>query len=129
MVWYVALGGAIGSVARYLVGLTVQSRSGLDFPVGTLLVNITGCLLLGFLAGYLLQSSVISPEIRALLTTGLCGGYTTFSTFCYETVTLIQDADWRRATLYVVLSVLGSLGATIIGFAGARLLLELRHPA
>ena len=129
MVWYVALGGAIGSVARYLVGLTVQSRSGLDFPVGTLLVNITGCLLLGFLAGYLLQSSVIRPEIRALLTTGLCGGYTTFSTFCYETVTLIQDADWRRATLYVVLSVLGSLGATIIGFAGARLLLDLRHPA
>ncbi len=129
MVWYVALGGAIGSAARYLVGLTVQSRSGLDFPVGTLLVNITGCLLLGFLAGYLLQSSVIRPEIRALLTTGLCGGYTTFSTFCYETVTLIQDADWRRATLYVVLSVLGSLGATIIGFAGARLLLDLRHPA
>jgi fluoride exporter len=129
MVWYVALGGAIGSVARYLIGLTVQSRSGLDFPVGTLLVNVTGCLLLGFLAGYVLQTAVISPEIRALLTTGLCGGYTTFSTFCYETVTLIQDADWRRATLYVVLSVLGSLGATIIGFAGARLLLDLRHPA
>ena len=128
MVWYVALGGAIGSVARYLVGLTIQSRSGLDFPVGTLLVNLTGCLLLGFLAGYLLQTSAASPEIRALLTTGLCGGYTTFSTFCYETVSLVQDADWRRATLYVVLSVLGSLVATIIGLGGARLLLDLRHP-
>jgi len=129
MVWYVALGGAVGSVARYLVGLTVQSRSGMEFPVGTLLVNLTGCLLLGFLAGYLLQTSAVSLEIRALLTTGLCGGYTTFSTFSYETVTLIQGSDWRRAALYVVLSVLGSLGATIIGLAGARLLLDLGHPA
>src|SRR4051812_47859062 len=129
MVWYVALGGAIGSVARYLVGLTVQSRSGLDFPVGTLLVNLTGCLLLGFLARYLLETSAVSPEVRALLTTGLCGGYTTFSTFSYETVTLIEDADWRRAALYVALSVLGAVGATILGMAGARLLLDLRHPA
>jgi fluoride exporter len=62
MVWYVALGGAIGSVARYLVGLTVQSRSGLDFPIGTLLVNLTGCLLLGFLARCLLETSAVSPE-------------------------------------------------------------------
>ena len=128
MVWYVALGGAIGSVARYLVGLTVQSRSGLDFPVGTLLVNLTGCLLLGFLARYLLETSAVSPEVRALLTTGLCGGYTTFSTFSYETMTLIEDADWRRAALYVALSVFGALGATILGMAGARLLLDLRHP-
>ena len=128
MVWYVALGGAIGSVARYLVGLTVQSRSGLDFPIGTLLVNLTGCLLLGFLARYLLETSAVSPEVRALLTIGLCGGYTTFSTFSYETVTLIEDADWRRAALYVALSVLGALGATILGMAGARLLLDLRHP-
>ncbi len=58
MVWYVALGGAVGSVARYLVGLTVQSRSGLDFPVGTLLVNLSGCLLLGFLA------RIPAPDIR-----------------------------------------------------------------
>ena len=128
MVWYVALGGAIGSVARYLVGLTVQSRSGLDFPIGTLLVNLTGCLLLGFLARYLLETSAVSPEVRALLTIGLCGGYTTFSTFSYETVTLIEDADWRRAALYVALSVFGALGATILGMAGARLLLDLRHP-
>ena len=128
MVWYVALGGAIGSVARYLIGLTVQSRSSLDFPVGTLLVNLTGCLLLGFLARYLLETSAVSPEVRALLTTGLCGGYTTFSTFGYETMTLIEDADWRRAALYVVVSIIGALGATILGMAGARLLLDLRHP-
>src|SRR6476661_4093398 len=129
ILWYVALGGAVGSGARYAIGLAIQSRSGADFPVGTLLVNLSGCLLLGFLLRYALATPEFTPEIRALLTTGLCGGYTTFSTFCYETVTLIQDADWRRAGLYVGLSVLGSLGATILGLAGARLLLDLRHPA
>jgi fluoride exporter len=99
VIWYVALGGAVGSVVRYIVGLAVQSRNGVDFPVGTLLVNLSGCLLLGFLIHYALAAPAITPELRALLTTGLCGGYTTFSTFSYETVTLMQDGDWRRATL------------------------------
>jgi fluoride exporter len=127
VIWYVALGGAVGSVIRYVVGVAVQSRSGLDFPVGTLLVNLSGCLLLGFLIHYALATPAITPEVRALLTTGLCGGYTTFSTFSYETVTLIQDGDWRRATLYVGLSVAGSILAVMLGIAGARLILDLRH--
>jgi CrcB protein len=124
---YVALGGALGSAARYLVGIAVQSRSGLDFPLGTLMVNLTGCLLLGFLVRYALATPMISPEIRALLTTGLCGGYTTFSTFGYETVALLEEGDWRRATLYVALSVAGSLLAVFLGIAGARQLLALRQ--
>jgi CrcB protein len=127
VIWYVALGGAIGSVIRYVVGVTVQSRSGLDFPVGTLLVNLSGCLILGFLIHYALATPAITPEVRALLTTGLCGGYTTFSTFSYETVTLIQDGDWRRAILYVGLSVAGSILAVMLGIAGARQILDLRH--
>ena len=127
VIWYVALGGAVGSVIRYVVGLALQSRSGLDFPVGTLLVNLSGCLLLGFLIHYALATPAITPELRALLTTGLCGGYTTFSTFSYETVTLIQDGDWRRATLYVGLSVAGSILAVMLGIAGARQILDLRH--
>ena len=126
VIWYVALGGAVGSVIRYVVGLALQSRSGLDFPVGTLLVNLSG-LLLGFLIHYALATPAITPELRALLTTGLCGGYTTFSTFSYETVTLIQDGDWRRATLYVGLSVAGSILAVMLGIAGARQILDLRH--
>jgi fluoride exporter len=97
LIWYVALGGAVGSVARYLVGVAVQGRSGLEFPVGTVLINVTGRLLLGFLIRYALATPAITPEIRALLATGLCGGYTTFSTFSYETVALIEDGDWRRA--------------------------------
>jgi CrcB protein len=127
VIWYVALGGAAGSVTRYLVGVAVQSRSGLDFPVGTLLVNLSGCLLLGFLIHYALATPAITPEVRALLTTGLCGGYTTFSTFSYETVALIQDGDWRRAGLYVGLSVVGSLIGVMLGISGAREILALRQ--
>jgi fluoride exporter len=127
VIWYVALGGAAGSVIRYGVGLAVQSQSGLDFPAGTLLVNLTGSLLLGFLIHYALETPAITPELRGLLTTGLCGGYTTFSTFSYETVTLIQDGDWGRATLYVGLSVAGSILAVMLGIAGARQILDLRH--
>jgi fluoride exporter len=127
MLWYVALGGAVGSVIRYAVGVAVQNRTGIDFPLGTLVVNITGCLLLGFLIHYALATPAITPEVRALLTTGLCGGYTTFSTFSYETVALIQDCDWRRAALYVGLSVAGSILGVMLGIAGARQVLELRQ--
>jgi fluoride exporter len=127
LIWYIALGGAVGSVLRYLVGVAAQGRIGLDFPVGTLLVNLSGCLLLGFLIHYALATPAITPELRGLLTTGLCGGYTTFSTFGYETVALIQDGDWRRATLYVGLSVLGGLLSVMLGIAGARQVLALRQ--
>ena len=127
LLWYIALGGAAGSVTRYLVGVAVQTRSGLNFPVGTLLVNVTGSLLLGFLIRYALATPAISPEVRALLTTGLCGGYTTFSTFSYETVALIQDGDWRRAALYVGLSVGGSILGVLFGMAGAHQVLSLRQ--
>lgn len=125
--WYVAAGGAIGSVTRYLVGLAVQGRSGLDFPLGTLLVNLSGCLLLGFVARYSLGTPAIGPELRAFITIGLCGGYTTFSTFSYETVTLIEDGDWRRAALYVILSLAGSVLGVVLGIAGARQLLGIRQ--
>ncbi len=127
VIWYVALGGAAGSVIRYVVGVAVQGRTGLDFPVGTLVVNISGSLLLGFVIHYALATPAITPEVRALLTTGLCGGYTTFSTFSYETVALMQDGDWRRATLYVGLSVAGSILGVMLGIAGARQVLALRQ--
>ena len=99
----------------------------MGLPVGTLLVNLTGCLLLGFLIRYALATPAISPEIRALLTTGLCGGYTTFSTFGYETVALLEDGDWRRAGLYVAISLAGSLAGVMIGMAAARQVLDIRQ--
>ncbi|MEK7402857.1 MAG: CrcB family protein, partial [Gemmatimonadota bacterium] len=77
----VGLGGAIGSALRYLLTIAVQSRTGAGFPAGTLAVNVTGAFLLGLIMRYSVHSVAITPEMRLLLTTGLCGGYTTFSTF------------------------------------------------
>ena len=127
LIWYVALGGAAGSALRYVVATWIQTRSGSVFPVGTLIVNISGSVLLGLVLRYALETPAISPEMRALLTTGVIGGYTTFSTFSYETAALIEDGDWRRAALYVGLSVVISLAGTFVGFAAARELLALRR--
>jgi CrcB protein len=127
LTWYVALGGALGSVARYLLTSLIQTRTGSPFPLGTLVINITGSILLGFLLRYALETPVITPEMRGFLATGVCGGYTTFSAFTYETAALIEDGDWRRAGLYVGLSVILSLAGTFVGFAGARELLAARR--
>ena len=127
LVGYVAAGGAIGSAVRYLLGAAIQSRAGAGFPLGTLLINITGSLLLGFLLRYALETISITPEMRLFLTTGFCGGYTTFSTFSYETARLIEDGDYTRAAWYVGLSVVVSLGGTFLGFSLARGLLSLRE--
>lgn len=127
LIWYVALGGAAGSALRYVIATYIQARSGSPFPVGTLMVNISGSILLGLVLRYALETPAISPDMRALLTTGVMGGYTTFSTFTYETAALLEEGDWRRAALYVGLSVVISLIGTFLGFAGARELLALRR--
>jgi CrcB protein len=126
LLWYVALGSAFGGASRYALSSFIQQRAG-TFPVGTLVVNISGSLLLGFLMRYALGSTSVSAEARALLTTGFCGGYTTFSTFTYETVKLIEDGDYRRAGVYVVLSVVVSLVATYVGMLGASEVLTMRR--
>jgi CrcB protein len=123
LVIYAAIGGALGTVARYLLTLVVQTRAGAGFPVATLLINITGSVLLGFLMRYGLESATARPEIRLLLTTGFCGGYTTFSTFSYETARLLEDGEWQRGSVYVLASVVISLVGTLLGFALARGLL------
>ena len=126
MLWYVAIGSAVGGVSRYLLGGVIQRTLAASFPVGTLLINVTGSALLGFLLRYALDTPSLTPEIRALLGVGFCGGYTTFSTFSYETVALLEDGDWRRAGVYVTLSVVGSVLATFVGFVAARELIALR---
>ena len=126
MLWYVAVGSALGGVARFLLGGWVQRAAGLSFPAGTLVVNGTGSVLRGFLLRYALGTASVSPEVRALLTTGFCGGYTTFSTFSYDTVTLAEDGSYARLALYVSASVLLSVAATFLGVAAAREALALR---
>jgi CrcB protein len=118
VIWYVALGSAIGGVARFLLGGLIQ-RDTTSFPWGTLVINVTGSFLLGLLMRYAVASP-IRAETRAFLTIGLCGGFTTFSTFSYEAVSLLRDGQWLRAGTYVGASVLLSLLAVLAGFVLAR---------
>jgi fluoride exporter len=127
MLLYVAVGSAVGGVARYLLGGLVQRLLDTTFPAGTLLINISGSLLLGSIIRYATETSTLTPEMRAFLTIGLCGGYTTFSSFSYETVALLEDGEWSRAGLYVVASVGLSLVGTLLGFALARELIAWRE--
>jgi fluoride exporter len=123
MIGAVAVGGAIGSVARLLIGAAVQQRVGTSFPVATLLINVTGSLLLGLLVRVALDTPAVTPTLRAFLTTGLCGGYTTFSTFSYDTAVLIYERSYARAALYIVASVALALMGMVAGFAAARWLM------
>lgn len=123
MIWAVAAGSAVGGVARFLLGGMLQRVSGTTFPAWTLIINVTGSLALGFLMRYLGEGLTVSAEVRALLTVGFCGGYTTFSTFSYETATLFEQGDWRRGSLYVIASVTLALLAMGAGMALARAML------
>lgn len=125
--WAVAIGAALGGVSRHYLSVFVQQRAGPDFPVGTLVINVTGSFLLGLIMRYALQTDAISPEARSFLATGFCGGYTTFSTFTYETLRLLEDGEYGRAGLYVGASVIVALLATLLGFAAAQKLLALRQ--
>ena len=126
MLWYIAAGNAIGGLARYLIGGVMQRLLDTTFPVGTLVINVTGSLLLGLIVRYGVETTTLTPEARAFLTIGLCGGYTTFSTFSYETAALLEDGEWTRAGLYVAGSVFLSLLGVFIGFALAREVISLR---
>lgn len=106
----VGLGGAAGSILRYLC----QRSLNLNFPYGTLLVNISGCLLIGILWG--LFTRHIDEQRRLLLVTGFCGGFTTFSTFTYEGVQMLTENRWVIFALYTTLSIVLGLLATYLGY-------------
>jgi len=127
MIWFVALGSALGGAARYLLGGLVQQASRSTFPTGTLAINVTGSFLLGLIYRYAADSAAISPELRGMLAIGFCGGFTTFSTFSYETVRLIEDGEFARASAYMLLSVVLSVGGAMLGLAAGRELLLLRR--
>lgn len=119
----VFVGAGLGGVARYALGGWVQTASGASFPWGTLFVNVSGSLLLTLLVGAL-ERTPASPEWRLFLGIGVLGGYTTFSTFSYETVRLMQDGDWQRVFSYVGSSVILSVAAAVGGFWLAALLMR-----
>lgn len=116
----VCLGGAVGSGLRYLVsGWTLQIL-GAAFPWGTLAVNAIGSFVLGLIMQLSLDTSVMSPELRIALTTGVLGGFTTYSTFNYETLRLAQEGDWLWAAANIGATVVGCLLAGIGGILLAR---------
>ena len=115
MALVVFVGAGIGGVGRYALGGWIQAAAGAGFPWGTLIINVTGSLLLTAVYA-LLESSAAAPEWRAFLGIGVIGGYTTFSTFSYETVQLLHDGEWQRALLYVLGSVVLSIAGALVGF-------------
>jgi fluoride exporter len=112
----VAAGGIVGAPARYLLDQFVTGRTGAGLPWGTMVINLSGSLLLGFLTGLTLAGH-LPPTAKALLGTGFCGAYTTFSTFTFETVRLMQNGRFLGAAGNVLVSVAIGLGAAAAGLA------------
>jgi CrcB protein len=114
----IAIFGAVGTLARYGIQGLVQVGSGGTFPCGTLLINLSGCFLLGLIGQFTLNRLVISPDWRVAITVGFFGGYTTFSSFGWETAKMLEDGEWIPATTYVAASVVAGL---LLSVAGIRL--------
>ena len=112
---WVGFGGAVGAMLRYLV-VGLASQAGLIFPLGTLLVNVVGSMLIGIFAGYLLLHTDAAQAGKLFFQTGLLGAFTTFSAFSLDTLLLWQQGLWRVALASVLLNVLLCLGAVVIGF-------------
>ena len=116
-VLFVALGGAIGSAARYLVGGWFAARFGAAFPYGTFVINVTGSFIIGFFLAFAQDRVSISPYWRLFFAVGFVGGYTTFSTFEYESIRLFQDGKMLLAAVYLIGSVVAGGVAAIAGVA------------
>lgn len=117
----IGTGGFLGSVLRYWTSVNAYKVFGEKFPYGTFVVNALGCLLIGFIAEISENRFLVSPEIRIFLMIGFLGGYTTFSTFGYETFVLLQDKDYLTAFANIFLSVIVCLASVWIGTIIAKL--------
>jgi fluoride exporter len=111
----IAIFGAVGTLARYGLQGVVQVRTGGAFPYGTLIVNLTGCFLLGLIGQFTMNRLVIPPDWRVAIAVGFFGGYTTFSSFGWETAKMLEDGEWLRATTYVAASVIAGLFLSVAG--------------
>lgn len=119
---WLALAGALGTLARYGLGGLVQTHCGKLFPWGTVTVNLLGCLLFGIIWASLDQRWPVSGETRVIILVGFMGAFTTFSTFIFETEELLHNAEWLSALGYFSIHNLGGLAAMVAGFAIGRLL-------
>ena len=116
----IAAGGALGAVLRYWTSVSVHNRFGTGFPWGTLTVNVTGSLMIGFLYIWLVERSVAGPALRAFLMIGMLGAFTTFSTFSLETLNLLESGQPARALVNIIASVAVCITAAALGIFTAR---------
>ena len=119
-IWWVGLGGFLGANCRYWLGLWIAERFSSNFPIGTLTINTTGSFILGLFFALATDRIPLDPAVRLLVAVGFCGGYTTFSTYSYETLTLLGERAYLPAATYVIGSVLLGLLAVWLGAALGR---------
>lgn len=111
---YVGIGGFFGSICRYLIGLLPVRAAG-DFPISTLAINIVGAFVLSLITAIAAKNTSISPRVVLMLKVGICGGFTTFSTFAYESFSLFRNGASLTAVIYILASVVLSVLAVISG--------------
>jgi fluoride exporter len=116
----IGIGGAFGSICRYLAQVYISKYTTLTFPVGTLVVNLTGCFLIGILFGLSSKYAWMTMEWRLFLITGICGGYTTFSSYSLDSINLLRQGNYTYFFLYVLGSVVVGLLLTVAGAAVIR---------
>ena len=122
----VAIGGAIGSALRYATTLLAIHWFGDQFPYGTMIVNLVGAFVIGFVNQVGVEALLIPEELRIFITTGMMGGLTTYSTFSYETVRLMDTGAWTSAWLNVVVTTVAALALCVLGMAAGRMVLGVR---
>lgn len=122
----VALGGAIGTIARYLTSLVAGRWFGADFPYGTLIVNLSGAFIIGLVQELATETALVSDNTRLFVTTGMMGGLTTYSTFSYETVRLMEANAWSQAWINVTVTTTICLALCFLGIGVGRLVLAMR---
>ncbi len=122
--FFIALGGAIGTLLRYIVSGLDYKFSGGIFPVSTFVVNLSGSLIIGFLWG-MSDRIVVSPNVRLFVFMGILGGYTTFSTFTLESFNLLRDGEYGIAAANVLLSAIFGIGCVFLGFFASKFLINM----
>ena len=118
---FIGTGGFLGTVARFLVSKLSQQMFQTTFPLGTLIVNLTGCFILGIIYGLMERGELFSSDVRLFLTVGFCGGFTTFSTFAFENANMLRDGNFTQLALYTGISVIIGIAALIAGGVTTRM--------
>ena len=118
----VGMGSCVGGIARYLTQLFVQKHYPATIPYGTLTANILGCFIIGIIYALAGRGNILTPEMRLFFATGFCGGYTTFSSFAYENISFLQDAEFFNASIYVLISIAIGFIAVYLGILFIKLI-------